>query len=350
MLMGSHRQDVESAPLDIISHATMEGTNQGSSGDKSIYMFNARDGTATVEPLVAHTDWIRSIAFSPNGRASAFVLSISFSPDGKRIVSASEDKTIRMWDVGDGTLTAIDLVGTHEGMVNCATFSPDGGTLFLAAKMGRSWHKFSICSVTFSPDGQLIASGSDDRTICVFDSRSGDLVLGPLKGHEAPVRSVVFSPDGSHIVSGSDDGSVRAWAVKDGAPACEPLRGHQDRVGSVACSPDGRYIVSGSYDLTIRVWKAPGGGVVSDLSHSAPSASDERQTHRAIAGGLTVSQDGWIRNHDSQLVFWAPSDIHRLFPVIETVYTIGPEGILHTDYTQPLLLGEEWDRCYVGSG
>ncbi|QRW23702.1 peptidase C14 [Rhizoctonia solani] len=365
-------------------------------GDKSIYMFNARDGTATVEPLVAHTNSISSVAFSPNGRYLAscvdghaiclwdgtsgkllsgplqghqhWVLSISFSPNGKRIVSASHDKTIRMWDVGDGTLTAIDLVGTHKDTVRCATFSPDNAHIVSGCADGKirmwdshslslvfdpfgsQWHKGSINSVTFSPDGQLIASGSDDGTICVFDSRSGDLVLGPLKGHERWVQSVVFSPDGSHIVSGSADGSVWMWVAKDGAPACEPLRGHQDEVGSVACSPDGRYIVSGSWDSTIRVWKAPGGGVVSDLSHSAPSASDERQTHRAIAGGLTVLQDGWIRNHDSQLVFWAPSDIRRLFPVIETLYTIGPEGILHTDYTQPLLLGEEWHGCYVGSG
>ncbi|KAF8690196.1 WD40 repeat-like protein, partial [Rhizoctonia solani] len=365
-------------------------------GDKAIYMFNARNGTATVEPLVAHTDWIRSIAFSPNGRYLAscgndhaiclwdgtsgkllsgplrghrrLVQSISFSPDGKRIVSASHDKTIRMWDVGDETLTAIDLVGTHEDMVYCATFSPDGRHIVSGCADGKirmwdshslslvfdpsgsQWHKGSINSVTFSPDGQLIASGSDDGTICVFDSLGGDLVLGPLKGHERSVESIVFSPDGSHIVSGSFDGSVRVWAVKDGAPACEPLRGHQAEVYSVAYSPDGTCIVSGSEDSTIRVWKAPGSGVISDSSHFGPSGSDERETHRAIAGGLTVSEDGWVRNQDSQLVFWAPSNARRVFPGVGNVYTIGSEGTLYTDYSQPLLLGEEWGGCYVGAG
>ncbi|GAB1528187.1 hypothetical protein RhiTH_011379 [Rhizoctonia solani] len=185
----------------------------------------------------------------------------------------------------------------------------------------------------------------------LFDSRSGDLVLGPLKGHEAPVRSVVFSPDGSHIVSGSL-GSKRSGVGGERWSACMQATSRPSRLGYAQWHtlPTVDISSQAQYDLTIRVWKAPGGGVVSDLSHSAPSASDERQTHRAIAGGLTVSPDGWVRNRDSQLVFWAPSDIRRLFPVLETVYTIGPEGVLHTDYTQPLLLGEEWDRCYVGSG
>ncbi|QRW23711.1 peptidase C14 [Rhizoctonia solani] len=391
----SHTPKWNAPTQAVLSVAVLpDGSRIAAAGyDNAIYMFNARNGTATVEPLVAHTDWVRSMAFSPNGRYLAScgddraiclwdgtsgkllfgplqghqdsVRSISFSPDGKRIVSASDDKTIRMWDVGDGTLTAIDLVGTHEDMVYCATFSPDGGHIISGCRDGKirmwdshslslvfdpfgsQWHKGSIYPVTFSPDGQLVASGSDDGTICVFDSRSGDLVLGPLKRHERSVQSVVFSPDGSHIVSGSFDGSVRVWVVKDGAPACEPLRGHQDGVNSVTYSPDGRYIVSGSDDSTVRVWKAPGGGVVSDLSHSTPSASDERQTHRAIAGGLTVSKDGWVRNRDSQLLFWAPSDVRRVFPSVGQVYTIGPEGTLHTDYSQPLFLGDDWHRCYV---
>ncbi|KAF8704645.1 WD domain, G-beta repeat, partial [Rhizoctonia solani] len=316
-----------------------DGSRVAAAGeDKAIYMFNTHNGTAALQPLVAHTGAINSVAFSLNGRYLAsggddkciylwdatsgkllsspvarhekMIWSVSFSPDSRHLVSASSDKIICMWHVGDGTLTPTDLVGIHKDAVYSAEFSPDGKhivsgcddrkirmwdsqTLSLVfSPFGSRWHKGAIRSVTFSPDGRLIASGSDDGAICIFDSHSGELVLGPLKAHQGLVMSVVFSSDGNHIVSGSDDGSVRVWRVGDGAPACEPLEGHQDWINSVACSPDGACIVSGSNDSTIRVWKARGRAIVSELSHSASSISDQREPHRAIAGGLTIDSDG----------------------------------------------------------
>ncbi|KAF8751531.1 WD domain, G-beta repeat [Rhizoctonia solani] len=364
-------------------------------GDKVIYMFNTHDGTAALQPLVAHTDVIRSVAFSLDGRYlvsggddkciclwdatsgkllcgplrghEGSIWSVSLSPDGRRVISTSRDKTIRMWHISNGTLAPTSLVGTHDDEVYSAAFSPNGKCIVSGCKdkkirmrdsqtlslvfepFGSQQHEGGIRSVTFSPDSRLVASGSDDGIICIFDSHSGQLALGPLKAHWNSVRSVVFTPDGSHIVSGSADRSVRVWRVEDGAPACEPLQGHQGGISSVACSPDGAYIVSGSDDSTIRVWKAPGRGVVSNLSRSASSASNQREPHGAIAGGLTIDSNGWARNHDSQLVFWVPSDVLRLFPLLETVYTIGPGGTYRVDYSQPLLLGDDWHRCFVGS-
>ncbi|GAB1518054.1 hypothetical protein RhiTH_001112 [Rhizoctonia solani] len=362
--------------------------------DKAIYMFNTHDGTPALQPLVAHTGTIYSVAFSLNGRYLAsggddeciclwdatsgkllsgplrghegMIRSVSFSPNSRHVVSASSDKTIRMWHVDEETLTPTDLVGTHDEEVFSAAFSPDGKhivsgyddrkirmwdsqTLSLVFDpFGSQHHEGCIWSVTFSPDGRLIASGSADGAICIFDLHSGKLVLGPLKAHQRWVRSVVFTPDSNHIVSGSDDRSVRVWRVEDGTPACEPLQGHQRGINSVACSPDGAYIVSGSDDVTIRVWKAPGRGAVSDISRSASSSSDQRKPLSAIVGGLTIDGDGWARNRDSQLVFWVPSDLLMLFPRLETVYNIGPEGTCRADYSQRLLLGDEWHGCFVG--
>ncbi|CAE6460806.1 unnamed protein product [Rhizoctonia solani] len=182
----------------------------------------------------------------------------------------------------------------------------------------------------------------------MFDSHTGDLVLGPLEGHTKWVSSVVFSPDGAHIVSGSGDGTVQVWGVKDGSPICGPLEGHQGSVPSVAFSPDGAFIVSGSEDSTIRVWKAPRHAVESRPSEANSPSSGDREPHSAIARGLTISRDGWARNGDSQLLFWVPRNMVNIFPSVGTIYTIGQEGILKTDYSLPLYLGEEWHRCYLG--
>jgi WD40 repeat protein len=64
-------------------------------------------------------------------------------------------------------------------------------------------HSDQVRSVSFSPDGQHIASGSDDQTICVWNAMTGEMVAGPFRGHSDMVTSVAFSPDGQHIVSGS---------------------------------------------------------------------------------------------------------------------------------------------------
>ncbi|CAE6357765.1 unnamed protein product [Rhizoctonia solani] len=363
-------------------------------GDKVIYMFNAHDGTPALEPLVAHVERILSVAFSPDGRylvsggsdnaiclwdsasgkllfvplrgREGWVRSVLFSPDSRRMVSASHDGTVEMWDVGDGTLMPSDLIGRLEYWVNSVAFSPDGEriafgcgdgrirmwdlqTLVLVFDLPVSQYQYGgIDSLTFSPDGRFIVSHSFAGGIRVFDSHSCDFVLGPLDEFSDRRRSAVFSPDGNYIVLGSSGGSVRIWRVEGWAPACEPLEGHQGLACSLAYSPDGAYIASASQDLTIRVWKAPGRRATSSSSQYDSSTSGQREPHAAIAGGLTIGDDGWARNRDSQLLFWVPFDLREHLPHPENLYIIEPEGIMRVDYSQPLFLGEEWHRCYVG--
>jgi dipeptidyl aminopeptidase/acylaminoacyl peptidase len=111
-------------------------------------------------------------------------------------------------------------------------------------------HNNSVWSVSFSPDGQTIATGSSDKTVKLWN-RDGTL-LKTLTGHNDSVWSVSFSPDGQTIATGSSDKTVKLWN-RDGT-LLKTLTGHNDSVWSVSFSPDGQTIATGSDDKTVKLW------------------------------------------------------------------------------------------------
>jgi WD40 repeat protein len=157
--------------------------------------------------LKGHSDW---------------VLSVAFSPDGETVASGSFDQTIRLW---------------HRASGECL-------------KVLRG-HKNWIHSVAFSPDGQLLASGSSDQTIQLWDGQTGDR-LATFRGHTSHVWSVAFSPDGQFLASGGDACVVKLWNLA--GDCLYTLQGHTHRVYSIAFSPDGRTLVSSSVDQTVKLW------------------------------------------------------------------------------------------------
>ncbi|MEH2321845.1 nSTAND1 domain-containing NTPase, partial [Nostoc sp.] len=117
---------------------------------------------------------------------SEAVNSVAFSPDGKTIVSASDDKTVKLWDAATGK-----EISTLKG------------------------HSDAVISVAFSPDGKTIASASRDKTVKLWDAATGK-EISTLKGHSSWVNSVAFSPDGKTIASASYDNTVKLWDAATG--------------------------------------------------------------------------------------------------------------------------------------
>jgi hypothetical protein len=126
--------------------------------------------------------------------------------------------------------------------------------------------------VAFSPDGARLASGSNDKTIKLWDARTGQHLFD-LKGHTGGVASVAFSPDGARLASASGDYTVKTWDPATGQEL-RTLRGHSQEVSTVVFSPDGARLLSGSRDRTVKLWDAASGQELRTLKgHSADVTS-----------------------------------------------------------------------------
>jgi WD40 repeat protein/serine/threonine protein kinase len=113
-------------------------------------------------------------------------------------------------------------------------------------------HTDEVHSVTYSPDGTRLATGSKDATVRIWDATTGR-TIATLHGHRNEVNRVTFSPDGRTLASASDDGTVKLWEVATGREQAT-LTGHQGEVTAVAFAPDGHLLASGGQDRLIRLW------------------------------------------------------------------------------------------------
>ncbi|KAH7202846.1 WD40-repeat-containing domain protein, partial [Fusarium oxysporum] len=178
-------------------------------------------------------------------------------------------------------------------------------------------HNSHVSSVVFSHDSKKVASGSDDKTIRIWDAETGECKQ-ELKGHSDWVSSVVFSHDSKKVASAAYDKTIRIWDAETGECKQE-LKGHNSYVSSVVFSHDSKKVASAAYDKTIRIWDAETGkckeivpldGYADVLSFTA----DERGivTDRgvfALTGGLQSYAEPTILRQSSDAPILACTDI-----------------------------------------
>ncbi|KAG8935735.1 hypothetical protein FRC03_008440, partial [Tulasnella sp. 419] len=214
--------------------------------------------------------YISALPFIPRQNLSSSPWEKELHRSPRVIMTDSHDT----WDRILFTLTA------HSGDINAVAYSPDGGLLATGSddKKVIIWdsrtgaqihslegHSESISSVDFSPNDKLVASGSYDRSVRIWNSATG-ILIHTLNGHTKSVREVLFSPLGNIVASGSPDETVILWDPGNGS-LLRTLDGASSDLWSIRFSPNGTQIVAPSCDSDIIIWDTETGAVQSRLQY-----------------------------------------------------------------------------------
>jgi len=192
------------------------------------------------------------------------ITSIAISSNGKKIISGSFDKTIKIWDIQNATLPKIYKIQEGQRWINdansCNFMTYKDETYSISdIESGEIIYTTNeqTLRIEITPDGKNIVDISDNNTFKILDIQSGKEIQS-FEGHTAYVYCIAITPDGKNIVSGSDDHTIKLWDISSGM-CIKTLEGHTRSITFLAITPDGKNIVSGSDDLTIKLWDIQSG-------------------------------------------------------------------------------------------
>ncbi|HJR05700.1 MAG TPA: caspase family protein [Pyrinomonadaceae bacterium] len=262
------------------------------------------------------------------------VNSVAFNASGV-LASASNDKTIKLWDTAAAGRELRTLTG-HGGEVHTLAFSADGKTLASGSSNGEikiwntadgqvvqtlSGHNALVRALAFSPDSKTLASASYDKTARLWDAATGQ-TLRTLNGADA-FTSVAFNKDGLTLLAGNSRGEIKYFDTATGQEQ-RTSNAHTDAINSLAFSRDGRWLISGSEDGSARVWAGEGGK--GELLATLVSLRESEDW-------LVVAPDGLF---DGSPVAW-----HQIMWRFEqNTMNVRPVEVFFNEYYAPGLLGD----------
>jgi WD40 repeat protein len=282
---------------------------------------------------------------------------LEYLPDGQRVVTGSDDGTVKVWNLENGEQEGTSM--EHESEVYGFAVTRDGTRIISIDKHGKikvwnvesheivkEWTRPGGFMIALSPDGRLIAVDGQDvafytiegrqvnhsvevdevvscmcfspdgkKLACgtyddirVYDVDSGTLILGPLWGRQESVFDVLWSRDGSRLFSASDNKTIRCWNSDTGEQIGHPWTGHTAWIRSLSLSPDGSILASASWDKTVRFWDTTTGNPIGQhLQHDT-----KVYAVRFSPSGESVASLEWGGKIFSWRLSWSNSITHQV--------------------------------------